>query len=236
MNQVNASWDNPEPFIHLDDFTRKEMIRVCEKHLQGFQRHKYLGRKQFFKYKNIKDLDILWGWKDPRNSFTWDVWKEIFPHAKIIHIYRNPVDIAASLRKREQHFESHMQMHWTGYVNECLLRSVSSFAHAVRVADIREGVKLWEEYVSQSFNVGRDFDVLNIRYESFLEEPQEYLSKVLQFIDLEPSNPSLAEVTSKIDKSRQFAFLENDELTKLYLELKQNNPLFEKCDYMNIVS
>lgn len=40
------------------------------------------------------------GWKDPRNTFTLPVWKEIFPNLRALHIVRHGVDVAASLSRR----------------------------------------------------------------------------------------------------------------------------------------
>ena len=38
-----------------------------------------------------------WGFKDPRNTFTLPYWLRLFPDARIIHIYRNGMDVAISL-------------------------------------------------------------------------------------------------------------------------------------------
>ena len=40
------------------------------------------------------------GWKDPRNTFTLPVWRQVFPNARVIHIVRHGVDVAASLARR----------------------------------------------------------------------------------------------------------------------------------------
>ncbi len=41
-----------------------------------------------------------WGWKDPRNSLLIRFWKEIIPNLKVVLSVRNPLDVAASLKKR----------------------------------------------------------------------------------------------------------------------------------------
>ncbi|MEZ5023867.1 MAG: sulfotransferase [Chitinophagales bacterium] len=60
------------------------------------------------RFKDIRDLDIPWGWKEPRNSFTLEFYKELFPDAKIIHIYRNPIDSANSYLKRDRKGEMNL--------------------------------------------------------------------------------------------------------------------------------
>jgi len=42
----------------------------------------------------------LFGWKDPRNTFTLPVWRTVFPNLRAIHIVRHGVDVAASLARR----------------------------------------------------------------------------------------------------------------------------------------
>ena len=35
-----------------------------------------------------------WGWKDPRNTFTLPMWLELFPKAKVIHVYRDGQEVS----------------------------------------------------------------------------------------------------------------------------------------------
>lgn len=43
----------------------------------------------------------LWGWKDPRNSLTLPFWQHLLPRMRYVICLRNPVDVAASLERRE---------------------------------------------------------------------------------------------------------------------------------------
>lgn len=43
-----------------------------------------------------------WGWKDPRNTFTLDMWLHLFPEAKVIHMHRNTDAVVQSLQKRNE--------------------------------------------------------------------------------------------------------------------------------------
>ena len=42
-----------------------------------------------------------WGWKDPRTCLTLPFWKQILPPALYIICLRSPVEVAASLQKRD---------------------------------------------------------------------------------------------------------------------------------------
>ena len=41
-----------------------------------------------------------WGWKDPRNTLTLPVWKQLFPDARVIYVVRERGAAARSLQKR----------------------------------------------------------------------------------------------------------------------------------------
>ncbi len=41
-----------------------------------------------------------WGWKDPRNTFTLNMWLDLFPQAKVLHMVRNQDEVVKSLQKR----------------------------------------------------------------------------------------------------------------------------------------
>ena len=96
-----ARADMPHNVRYLNPTTKQILLQSMEYQLQSSRRYVYLGWKHFFTYKNIKNLDIPWGWKDPKNTFTYDLWKEIFPQAKVIHIYRNPIDSVSSFIHRD---------------------------------------------------------------------------------------------------------------------------------------
>lgn len=43
----------------------------------------------------------LWGWKDPRNSLTLPFWLRLIPRMRCVVCLRNPIDVAASLQRRD---------------------------------------------------------------------------------------------------------------------------------------
>lgn len=101
FTQVNASWDCPENMNYIDPQLTSLLEKSIRYLFSGDGRQQYLGKDNADKYRNITEIDFPWGWKDPRNIFTADIWKSIFPAARLIHICRNPVDVANSIRVRE---------------------------------------------------------------------------------------------------------------------------------------
>ena len=236
LQQVNASWDNVYNYQFMDEFIKEKVHEILLNELGGPQRKKYLGRKQAAKYRDIRDLDFSWGWKDPRNTFTADVWKTIFPYAKFVHIYRNPIDVAQSLRVRELLIRESLQL-TIGFkilklLNYKVVQTLSS-----RVLNIKEGITLWSDYVERAFSLedvyGQD-NIIHVRYESFLEAPEPCLKDILEFIDLSVENSRIKQVIQMVDPGRKFAFIHDERLVEHYEQIK-NQSIMEKLKYHSIV-
>ncbi len=84
FKQCKATWDSPTNFVFLNNNLKlkNELISTLNFHLSSISCMNYLGVKKYLKYGSIRNLDILWGWKDPRNTFTVDLWKKIFSKCK----------------------------------------------------------------------------------------------------------------------------------------------------------
>ena len=69
--------------------------------------------------------NALWGWKDPRTALFLDFWDERLSDARYLFIYRHPVDVMLSLRRRGVDFDAQADpmiglQAWKGY-NRCIL-------------------------------------------------------------------------------------------------------------------
>jgi hypothetical protein len=62
----------------------------------------------------------LWGWKDPRNSLTLPFWQRLIPKMRYVVCLRNPIDVAASLQRRDgMSLEQGLEL-WRIYVTAAL--------------------------------------------------------------------------------------------------------------------
>lgn len=236
LDQANATWDNPHNFNFINDFFKKEIVRVLNFHLKGFRRFEYLGFKNFLKYKDVRNLDFPWGWKDPVNTFTVNIWKEIFPKAKVLHIYRNPVDVAESLRNREILVKKNFHRNFKKVVKEILLLGKVYYQYSLRIQNLLEGIKLWQEYVEKALSLDADFkeNILHLRYETFLESPEEILKNILTFLGLKVKESDIFKVAKNISSDRKFAFTREKELIEVYNQIRDKD-IMKKLGYYNII-
>ena len=219
MFQCGATWDNPYNMQFLTDEIISEISSNFKKTLNSRSAKKYNSN-----FKKINSKESFWGWKDPRNTFTLEIWRKIYPEAKVVHIYRNPIDVAESLRKREQIFQAAKGAQTkTGLkkkINEKFLVNKRLYSQSLRVNNIIEGVKLWEQYTSAALNIKGI--IVHFCYEEMLENPKKIIKELCEFIKLDIEDKNIIEITQTIDKSRKYAFLENPELVEEYKKVSDN--------------
>lgn len=64
-----------------------------------------------------------WGWKDPKNSLTLPFWRQIVPEMRYVICVRNPVDTAASVkRRREMPLDQTLQL-WSRYMSSAIVNT-----------------------------------------------------------------------------------------------------------------
>lgn len=225
-----ARADLPHNLQYLNPVTKKFLIQSLRYHLSSVRSISFLGIKKFFTYKGIPSLDIPWGWKDPKNTFTYELWKEIFPQAKIIHIYRNPIDSVSSFIVRDLEVKNNYRLSWKKRIKRLLLIS-ERYHPNFRLYSLEEGYNLWEEYVNKAFSIEEDSTkIIHIRYEDFLAKPKENLALLADFCGINTDEQMLKIQVAKVKKDRSLAFLSNPEHLKVYHTIK-DKPLMQKLHY-----
>lgn len=221
MELYHCHWDYPKNMMLIKDSYFHTISNVSNELNRWVNSFRFLSRYVGFK-KSTKfyQTGIAWGWKEPRTTVTWPFWHFVFESAKFVFIYRNGIDVAESLRKAEIN-----SAHALGGVHTSL-----------RATTLQGAFEIWEEYNEIHHSFKKSFPsakLLEVCYEDLLLEPTPFLKKILDFIGLEVSESKLLQISSKIDSSRRFSFL-NDE--RLYSFYKKNlhSPWIRRLSYQNI--
>jgi hypothetical protein len=77
----------------------------------------------------------LWGWKDPRNSLTLPFWQRLIPRMRYVLCLRNPIDVAASLRRRDGMPVAQGLELWRAYAAAALAGTAAAPRLTVRYED-----------------------------------------------------------------------------------------------------
>ena len=220
LSQSWGHWDHPEAIHELiaNQEIRGLVMDYVGRYLMKSPRTiEFLGWKKYVRYRTPLNLDIPWGWKSPLNTYTLPLWQDLFPDAKVIHIYRHGVDVASSLRTRGrqdmrrtrlQDLYYHLTfLHW-------LRTKPGTFIDSVRCDSLEGGFSLWEEYLSEARrHVERLQDrALELRYEDFLSEPLPILKELALFCGLSTNAELLAKAVELVKSDRAYAFCKKAEL------------------------
>ena len=110
LRERGAAWYDPAPF--LEWVKTPEGRRQCTEYLRSHVRHDFA---RIFDYRNNPrglwlrarlQLGAPWGWKEPRTTLFAASWLEVFPEARVLHVLRDPLAAATSIRQRELKFRA----------------------------------------------------------------------------------------------------------------------------------
>jgi hypothetical protein len=240
LHQAGGWWDVPEQFLqYTTGEVRQRIVEYVQYLLDSPRFAKYLEKKRYLKYQLGEDVET-WGWKDPRNACTLDIWLTLFPDAKVIHIKRHGVDVAWSLHRRAiankdsgiERFDHLMDrfgaLYWLKLKEE-------GFGGSTRCHSLEGAFDLWTTYVEAAAEtVHRHTPSLTIRYEHLLTEPRQVIPSIADFCGLTlPS--SLTPTVAELDPSRACAFSRHDALVDFARGVEEelrNHEYSPDCEYV----
>ena len=220
LDQAGADWDWPQPVDGLlahealapliDDY-----LRVT---LQSPRSLEFLGPRRLLTRRSVFALDEPWGWKDPRTTLLLPVWLRLFPNARVLHVLRHGVDVAQSLKARNERnlvrrTERAARLRWTYR----LRAKDRGFINSVRCESLDAGVDLWLDYVKRAHEQVRLLgdQAMEVRYEDLLERPLEGARAIAKFAGIDAPAGALEEVCAGVDASRAYAYRKSPELQEL---------------------
>jgi hypothetical protein len=217
-----AKTDYPYNLQLMNPNCKTEIVKALDYHMSSGKTKKVFRRNRSF--KDIRDIDFKWGWKEPRNSFTLEFFKELFPEAKVIHIYRNPIDSANSYLKRDIERRNSFRLNWKKKIKRHFLIA-NKYHQNFRLNNLQDGYDLWKEYVSKSFEWEAFFKdrMITLRYEDFLDSPFEYTKALAQFCNLEAEDAAIKKLVEQVNSTRKYAFTTDSESMNFYQKIKNED-------------
>jgi O-antigen biosynthesis protein len=100
----------------------------------------------------------LWGWKDPRSSLTLPFWQCLIAEMRYVICLRNPLDIAASLERREGMSVAQALALWRVYVAAALAQTAGRPRLLVRYEDFFADRVGTAQRLARFVGCGRAFD------------------------------------------------------------------------------
>jgi hypothetical protein len=238
MAQAGATWDNPYNMQFINDEFKTKVAKNLRRQLKGKSLRQYLGDERRG-YRSFDRINFDWGWKDPRTTFTLEIWKTLFDDARIVHVYRNPVDAAESLRRYCTEYQQlHLKSFLGGFKRNRLARKLSHqrlYDFSLRALHLDEGYKLWQQYITQANRVqeATGFPTWHMRIENLLQEPQTEIEKLFAFLGFRVPDGIYKEVEGKISKKKIFAFSSDKKLNEYYQSIR-NQSLVTEMNYHDI--
>jgi len=95
---------------------------------------------------------LVWGFKDPRVCLTWSAWKQVFSELnlqpKIILMYRNFVDIAASMQARNNPGDIDRFKALAHQYYKAIMKNLKDISAIVRYNDLMYETEMITEYLT----------------------------------------------------------------------------------------
>lgn len=214
FRQASATWDCPEPMDELlaDEALREWLVDYAGGIVRGPAARRFLGIRRYLGCRGLDRIGGPWGWKDPRTTYTLPFWLELFPAARVIHVTRHGVDVAASLKVRRERVVADNLRRYRRlrglYQRDPRAPKRRGFGPQPRCRTLAGGFDLWEAYVERART---HVDALGerayeLQYEALLAQPVAELERLLTFAGVAATAGQLQSATAGLEPSRAHAW------------------------------
>jgi hypothetical protein len=222
FHQCGTFWSEPLPVhVVLAQPEHAERIAGLVRDTLATELARYVGDAAWQPGRTLEETPPF-GWKDPRNTFTLPVWRQVFPRLRAIHIVRHGVDVAASLAARQRQL-------CVSAAGGPVPSPLAVFEdHALGVLSSRRGwtvaeaFAMWEQYVEKARLESAELEerALEIRFEDLLADPRRVIAAIARFCGLE--RPDAADsLLDRIEPARAFAYRRDPELAAFAASVRE---------------
>ena len=216
---AHADWDWPAGMQALleDAETREALEEELRAACGGSGARGFLGWRRWLAARELGAQTDPWGWKDPRNTYTLPLWRRIFPEARVVNVYRDGVDVAASLVARERKRSGRL----------------ANPIRSSRCLHPERAFELWAEYVETSLQVTEDLgprQVRDVRYEALMEKPETQVRELASFAGVELLESEVRAAAAEVDPGRNDVRREEPEWIELR-RARSEHPLMQRLAY-----
>jgi len=188
LQRVGASWHNPRPFLKW--IATPEGKNDCVSFLRANLEHDFSGTfgyrrnpKGFWLRMRMK-FGAAWGWKEPRTTLFAPAWLEIFPNARILHVHRDPLAAAESIRERELKFQA------------------AGDSPTPNLTDLEYCRQLVDAYLAAASALARSRNYERLHFEHLQANPPAMLEQLAKFCGLPVATQKLAAAAASIRPAR----------------------------------
>lgn len=182
LNQAGTTWQHPCEFQRLLD-NESAFPYVCEVVEHAVKRYPIK-----LTHSSITTAHPIgpWSWKDPRNTITLPIWKQLYPNLRVVYVRRNGIDVAKSLITRRSKFNARTLKPW----HYLLAPMKPGPAIGTRVWEFSDAFDIWDEYceigLTHLKNLNVEYHI--VTYEELLSRPADVVDKLAAFSAPHSSN------------------------------------------------
>jgi len=188
LRRVGATWHTPRPF--LERMQTREGRLDCTEYLRS-NLNAHFG-KTFGYRSNPTGLWLRsrlkfgapWGWKEPRTTLFAPAWLAIFPDAKIVHVARESLAAAESIRERELRFQA------------------AGDPPTPNLGDLTYCRGLVEVYLRAGEQLANSSNYRRLQFEELQANPPAMLEQLANFCQLRVTTGNLASAAASIRPAR----------------------------------
>jgi hypothetical protein len=184
LRRNGAAWHDPRPFLKW--IATAEGMEDCVCYLRTNFEQDFA---RVFGYRcNPKGIWLRfrinsgapWGWKEPRTTLFVPAWLEIFPDARVLHVIRNSLAAAESIRERELKFQA------------------AGDPPSARLSDVEYCKQVIETYLSAAERVANLPNYQRLQFEELQSNPPAMLEQLANFCGLRVVTRNLAAAAASI--------------------------------------